>query len=246
MSNPSNVATQESNSAQADSFEQQVNNVTRQLTEGESGTYQLPDNLDVSEEVAFAANAEKRRRDTQSALSTTRQKLAAAEEVNSKLEAKLLANAQPTISQDMQDNLDDLKAHDPDEWRAQMNKLESDTYTTNKESLSAINAEARQVSEQQSRTAQLVEYNKENPDFPIDDSSLENDIPPRITKKLEQGKITFEEFLAQASDYMQKGTVVATGSTENDTTLTSLGGGSEPTDSARTRQAEATYETEIY
>ena len=43
----------------------------------------------------------------------------------------------------------------------------------------------------------------------ITDDVIQNDIPPRITKQLEQGKINFGEFLNQCGEYMSKGRVVA-------------------------------------
>jgi len=46
-----------------------------------------------------------------------------------------------------------------------------------------------------------------------------NDIPPRITNKLKNGEVTFEEFLSEAGAYLDKGKVA---SNESDPALPEL------------------------
>ena len=71
------------------SFEEKVNSAASTMVEGDDGIWTLPENNELSEEVAFAAKLEKRRRDTQSAAAKTSQELSATKDRADKLESKL-------------------------------------------------------------------------------------------------------------------------------------------------------------
>ncbi len=57
------------------SLQQQVDEVIRSFVPTGDGSWKLPDNIDVSEDVKYAATLEKRRRDTESALGKANHKL---------------------------------------------------------------------------------------------------------------------------------------------------------------------------
>ena len=76
------------------------------------------------------------------------------------------------------------------------------------------------------------------------DEVIENDIPPRITKKLADGKIDFAGFLAECKDYLTKGKVLAQPDTPPDIpNLGAVPGSSAKPDGKPTPDA---YDNEIY
>lgn len=73
---------------------------------------------------------------------------------------------------------------------------------------------------------------------------IENDIPPRITKKLADGKIDFAGFLAECKDYLTKGKVLAQPDTPPDIpNLGAVPGSSAKPDGKPSPDA---YDNEIY
>jgi len=78
----------------------------------------------------------------------------------------------------------------------------------------------------------------------LSDEVIENDIPPRITKKLEQGKIGFAEFLEECRVYLVKGKVVDKGEEPPAVTDISKNPGSSSQPSGRRTRSD--YEAEIF
>jgi len=252
MSNPENAAAQGSetnNSETAEntqSFSGQVNSVVKQMTQDDKGIWQMPDGLEVDESVAYAAKLEKRRRDTESALGKTRQQLKAEETMRKTLEQRVAERVQIDILPEEQEKLDSLKYDDPDKWRVEMNKLEQKATTTLREELSGISSEASQQAELERRAQVLEQFNAEHPDVQINDEVLANDIPPRIAKKLENGEVTFEEFLQDSYKFLATPKKVKDDKLEAQPNLSAAGGGSNPAADAVEKSVVNSYQNEVY
>jgi len=193
------------------SFADKVNDVVKGMTQNGNGEWVMPEG-EHSEEVIYAATAEKRLRDTQSAFSKDRQKVKALENEKALLLEKSVGNVSLNLSAEQKAELDDLKFEDPEAWRRQMNTLETEARTRR---ASEIDEELKQVStssldndEKERRVQVLNQFIAENEGFVINDDILKNDIPPRITKKLETGNVSFEEFLVECRDYLKTGKVI--------------------------------------
>ena len=226
-------------------FESKVNQVIADTTKGDDGKLVLPEGTD--EAVAFAATAEIRRRDTQSAYTKNQQKLKALETENNKLATSWESDAVSNLSNSEQARLEELKVQDPDTWRTEITKIEDDKRTKFKEKRQAISEEANQLTELERRGLQLEQFNKENPDLQITDDVIENDIPPRITRKLEQGEIQFDEYLAEVSTYLAKGKKINPGETPpKEPSFKDSRGGQTPSKEAIDAQNSDNYKNEIF
>lgn len=229
------------------SFEQQVNTAASTMVEGEDGLWHLPEDSDLSEEVAFAAKLEKRRRDTQSAAAKTSQELSATKERAGKLESKLKEAFKPTISADDADRLDNLKSSDPEAYRLEMNKLETAASEAFEEELSDMGYDDDQISEMAERSSLLTEFLDDNPGLILNDEVMDNDLPPRLSKQLEEGEISFTEFLVKSKEFLTQTTKVADTDTKDDApNLSKAGGGSTASDTAIDRDTEESYKNVIF
>lgn len=248
MSNPDNAAAQSSehNSETApNTFEAQVNDAVSKMTQNEKGLWQLPADLEVDESVKYAAKLEKRRRDTESALSKTRQELKAEGTMRKTLEQRVAEQVKVEMTPEQQETLDALKYDDPDAWRVEMNKLEQTATTTLRQELDGLTSEASQQAEMERRAQVLEEFNAKA-SVPITDEVLENDIPPRFVKQLENGEVTFEEFLTKAQKFLTSGKVVKDTKLDAQPNLGSAGGGSDPAAEAVEGDFHQSYRNEVY
>lgn len=243
MSNPGEAVAPESNTT---GFAQEVETVVKQLEEGPDGNWVFPADLDVSEEVRYAATLEKRRRDTQSALSTSRRELTASNTIVTQLEQRVAAKLSLSITPEEQEVLDTLKLDDPDEWRKRVNDLEQKANDSFREELGTITTEASHKAELAMRAQTLATFNEAHPDGPITDEQLAQDIPPRIVAKLERGECTFEEFLNEAHTYLTAPRKVAVEQSTAPPSLGTAGGSNSPGDHAVSSTAVTSYEHELY
>jgi len=209
-------------------FEDKVNEVAKQMTKGNDGNWGLPDDIKADENVLYAAKIEKRRRDTESALSKTRLNLKTEEELRQKLETRAVANIDLDLSPEDAEELETLRDNDPEAWRKEMNKRERKATATFQEELATARTSVSQEAELERRETVLDQFNEDHSDVKITDELLESDIPPRITKKLTEGKITFEEFLTEAYDFMVRPVKVAGTAAKNTPNMGKVGGGSSP------------------
>lgn len=226
-------------------FADKVNDAVNSMTQKEDGTWELPKGL--SEEVQFAANAERRRRDTQSAFDRTRQELTISKSKAEKLEAKLLANVQLSLTNEEREELAELKETNPDAWRAKLNEHEETARTRQREELETIDDETSQLSEIERRESVLKDFLDKNPGLVLNDDVFENDLPPRITGKLARGEISFEDFLEEAKTSIQRTTKIAgSEEEEEEPQLGKAGGGDRVSDAAVTEDDNASYENTIF
>lgn len=244
QSNAESVAP-ETSEATSDSFEQQVSSVVKKMTQDEKGNFVLPEG-EYSDELRYAANAERRRRTTESNLSKAQLKLKAQETVTDKLKERIVGSLKPQLTQDQLAELEDLKYSDPETWRTKVNELESIASTSLQSEIGNITLEASQQAEIDAREGILIEYNRQNPDFQISDEVVKNDIPPRITNKLANNEISFEEFLLEARNYLTSPKKVGSVPTPNITNLGTAGGGAQPSMDAIKKDTKDSYATTIF
>ena len=239
--------TESSPSAPVESFEDKVTGIVSQMVQGEDGIWKLPADVEADEAVLYAARAEKRRRDTESKLGKTTHALKALEVEKAELQGKLQQYMADNLTSGQRSDLEELKYSDPEQWRSKMNEIELAAIAKAQEELGQISLTASQRAELERRAQLLTNYNAANPNYAITDEVLANDVPPRITRRLEKGEVTFEEFLDEASAYLKAGKVVGVPSTvEPQPNLGSAGGGAKPADYAVQADLVTSYETEIY
>lgn len=240
MSNPDKAATPAT-------FESRVNEVVSAMTQDDKGGWVLPEG-DHDEAIIYAANAERRRRDTQSAFTKTSQ-----EKLRLEAENRLLADAWANdfatqLDPKLQLELEDLKLTDPDAWRTKLNELEQQRKASFQETRQSIQQKAQGETEMEYRQRTLAEFTAANPDIVLNDDVIKLDLPPRLALQLEKGEVSFGEFLNQAKDYLTKGRVVApTGdkpAPEKD--LGATAGSDRPADDQVSRALANQYNEEIY
>tara|TARA_R110002153_G_scaffold268174_2_gene432768 strand:+ start:1962 stop:2657 length:696 start_codon:yes stop_codon:yes gene_type:complete len=231
MSTPNNIDTQ-------------VNEAIASRTEVE-GKMVFAEDLDPM--LHYAANAELRRRDTQSSYTKTQQQNLALTSENTQLADSWATEVSKTLTVTQQEELEELKHTDQEAWREKINKYEGENASRVKEKHSQIKEKAGKETELQQRERHLAEYNEANPDYVLTDDVIDNDLPPRITKKFEDGKITFDEFIAEAHKYLSAGKVISKGDpAPNEPDLSKTGGGSKPTDQAVDADIKQSYKKEIF
>ena len=211
----------------------------------------IPENIDNSAtlssggEAESQVNYEKRFKDTQSAYTKSQQELKAAK---AKLEA-LEKLTQPTVQLDeaTQAQLDELKYSDPDAWRDKMNVLEAEARSKHQSTLNEAERLALQQAELEQRAQLLNEYNNRHPEYPITDEVISFDVPARITKKLEKGDISFEDFLTEVHNYIYSPKKVGSANKVlGQPNLGKLGGGENPSDGAVSLDVAANYKNIAY
>lgn len=242
MANPDNAASQ-------DTFENKVFSALKVVKRGDDGKLEFPE--DTPEEVVYAATAEQRRRDTQAEFTKSRQKQAALEAEKTELLKQVSSDVKVELSDEQAEELEELKFSDPDAWRRKMNTYETEAQSKRAkevdERLKEVSAKGTETAELERRKQVLQEFQAVNPGLVINDDVIANDIPPRITKRLQDNEVTFEEFLQEAHDYLKTGKVVATTEkTLNQPNLSKAGGGDTPSDDAVGHESKKSYETEVY
>lgn len=182
---------------------------------------------------------EKRFKDTQAFATKLAQEKAEKERELEELKAEfsvLKATAKPsmTISKEVQDELDDLKYSDPEAWRSRLNQLEADANKEFDSKLSDARSATAQQLELNRRASVLAEFQTRHPEIAFTDELLQLDIPGRIVKKLESGKVSYEEFLNEVVDFVKAPKIIGdSNKTLNQPNLSRIGGDSTPTKDAR-------------
>lgn len=233
--------------AQQPSIEQRVSALTDSMVKNSEGSWELPEGTEATEMEAFAAMAERRRRDTQAEYSRGQQNLKALQAENDRLVTAWEADALAKMSPDQREELDSLKHEDPDAWRVKLNEYEQANRTAFGERRQAIKDEASKETELERRARLLDEHNQANPELALTDDVIDNDLPPRFMKKLEAGEIDFEQFIADAADYLGRGKVMEPGTpAPKEPNLGRAPGGSKPSDTAVEASVTESYKSELY
>ncbi len=226
-------------------FESRVNTAITATTKDAEGKLVLPEGTD--EATAFAVRSELRRRDTQSAYTKSQQSNKALTAENTQLAASWENDAVSNLSNTEQARLEELKVQDPDAWRTEIATIEDSKRVKFKEKRKLISEEASQGTELERRGLQLEQFNIDNPNVQITDDVIQNDIPPRITRKLEQGEIQFDEYLEEVKTYLGKGKKLAPGAKpEEEPNFAGSRGSRTPTDEAINAQSSNDYTKEIF
>lgn len=202
----------------------------------------IPENNTDTPESTQQVDYEKRFKDTQAFATRIAQEKADTERELVELKAELSVlktTAKPslTIDAQVQSELEDLKYSDPEAWRTRVNEIET---AANAEFNSKI-VEAKQLSSQQlelqRRANVLTQFQNEHPDVVFTDELLHLDIPQRIVKELENGKVTYEEFLNNVYNYVKTPKVIgSTTKTLEQPNLSKTGGDDTPTKNSSSNQ----------
>jgi len=226
-------------------YEQDVNEAVNSMKFNDDGDWTIPDGM--TPEMQYAVNSERRRRDTQATFTKSQQALKVAESKTTALTEQLESSIRPNLTVEQAEELEDLKESDPDKWRAKLNEYDSEAYGKYEEMLEDIDSTANQETELERRKGILEQFISDNPELKLNDYVFENDLPPRITGKLSKGEATFEEFLAEAKEYLSKGKKIATENPgEEEPDLNKSSGTSTATDEAVKADAADSYKNEIF
>lgn len=235
------------NTPDTQTFEQEVNAAFEKVTFNDKNELVVPDDVKLSEPILFAVKAEKRRRDTQSAYTKAQQRAKELETERTELLTKFEKIAIANLPQEQRDELEALKGSDPEAWRNKLNELETKARETFKEDITKISTKAKQETELERRTRLIEEHNAANPKHQLTDDVIENDIPPRFTKQLEKGEITFEEFVKKCDTYLKAGKIIKdTEDPKTGKTLNDVGGKATPNKEDINKQTIKTYSSETY
>lgn len=181
---------------------------------------------------AEAKKAEQRRRDTQAAYTKSQQELAA-----TRAQLKVMKDiGGPTLDQGKLAELEDLKFSDPDAWYKAKLALESEAHNS-------FQSKLAEASESEVRLAKLEEFKATHPGFELTD----DDIPPRIAKKLASGQVSFDEFLQETYDYLVTPKVIGDANkTLEQPNLGKVGGGITPSAATTSKDIVSSYKNEVY
>jgi hypothetical protein len=163
---------------------------------------------------------------------------------NARLRAELeVLKANPQIAADVQAELDELKYRDPDAWKAKLDQIEASNRRVYDEKLAAITGE---LTAQEQRKLELDDFLASNPGFYIDDDVINNELPRRLSTKLEKGEISFGDFLREAHQFLTTPKVIGNVQVQGKPNLDKMGGGTTPSASATDADSRTSYKTEIY
>ncbi len=135
-----------------------------------------------------------------------------------------------------------MKHDDPDAWRAELNKLEQATYAAGQEKSKQTRESVTRDVEIGRRAKLLADHNQQHPDAQITDDVLERDLPPRLVNKLNDGSISFDDFLIEASKYIATPKTIKSGEADNLPNLGKVGSGQDtPQGDSNTDYANAIF-----
>ncbi|WP_432645691.1 hypothetical protein [Methanobrevibacter sp.] len=162
--------------------------------------------VNAQNESAKEPDYQKMFKDTQAAYTKARQEVAALKAKNAALE-KAIVDKGVQLDPAVAEELERLKYEDPEAWRQKLNAIE--------------NAKAKEVTSEITRQAEvarrkevLASWNQENQDAQITDYIVNNVLPAGLTNKLKKGEVSFEGFLAEASNFLRQ-TKVGPGNSQN-------------------------------
>lgn len=196
-------------------------------------------NTQEPEVTAPAIDYEKRYKDTQASYTRSQQLLKAAQAENEAL--KKVVTPTISISADKQKELDDLMYSDPQAWRKEMNQLEADAQKSHDDNIATAVSTVTAQAELERRAQVLAEFNQSH-ELNITDETIQFDVPPRLTKKLELGEVTFEQYLDDVADYLKLPKKVATANkTLEQPNLGKQGGDNTPTKTSQKKSFVEEY-----
>jgi|JI7StandDraft_1071085.scaffolds.fasta_scaffold82408_2 hypothetical protein len=228
----------------ADTIEQQVTELISKATRDEAGKLVLPE---AEPALLYAARAEIRRRDTQAEFTRAQQKLKQAEHFSEKLTQELETAIVSSTSTQEQARLAELKHSNPDAWLEEMRKLEDSAKGKAKERIQQVKNTSDASTEIERRAIALDAFHQANPGIEITDEVIQNDVPPRLTKQLADGKITFEDFLVSVAKIVKGDIKINKGEqAPNLPDLSKVAGGDSADSANAAKQSDNDYVKEVY
>ncbi len=222
-----------------------INATVKEVTvDPKTGKYIYPEDIDPVLKAAVAAT--KSYRDNQSGFTKSQQSLKETEAEVTALREKLAKYTSKSLELSPEDRqtLDNLKATNPEAWREELNKLETQSKQAIQEELDASTEEARTKAsgeyELERRYKYLEDFNKGR-DTQITPEMLDTDVPPRITNKLGDGTLSFEEYLDEVAVFLNTAKTVATEPDTTTTDLNKVNGSTNPSESAQEKQGVLDY-----
>jgi len=228
-------------------YKEKIEGLVDQMVQGEDGKYALPKDVELDEATSYAVTAERRRRDTQSSYTKSQQNLKKQEAISAGLEERFL-KSEVVLSDEQTLELTGLKQSNPEKWREKLNEYEEAGKVTLKTELEEIAKNSANKSELDVRTEQMATWS-ESTGITLTDEVVQNDLPPRFTKELEAGTITFEQFLTKAGNFLKAEKVIqgSDESTDDDTKdLSRVAGGNEPSKQAQEGDFDGSYEKVVF
>jgi hypothetical protein len=226
-------------------FKEKVDGLVSKMVQGDDGNWALPeeDAKDLDEPTLFAVTSERRVRDTQGAFTKAQQAAKKNEAIAKGFQERLL-ESDISLTKEQKFELNDLRKTDPEAWRTKLNEYETANRTNLSTELDEIRTKSSNKGELEIRKDQMAAFSEET-GVTLTDEVVANDLPPRFLKELEAGKVSFEEFLVKAGNYIKAEKVIQ-GSDEDtidDTKdLSDMPGGHEPSEQAQRGDFVETYE----
>lgn len=242
MSNPDKAAAQASKDTSTKpeaTFSDKVNTVLKTMKVDDKGVLVFPTDTEMTEELKYAVMTEKRRRDTHTSFTKSRQQVATLTSERDVYKDQLVQNVPLKLTDEQTKRLGELKHSDPDAWYHEMQTLEAEHVVSQKAKLDDLHITASKQSALEHRKQVLAEFIKANPSFSLKD----DDIPPRLSKRLESGEISFEDFLAEASTFSKLPQKLLTTDDPDDPSLSDIAGTSAPQRRAVQASIELDYAT---
>ncbi|MCI4437403.1 MAG: hypothetical protein JHC33_11410 [Ignisphaera sp.] len=197
-----------------EAVQSEVNELVKQVTVTEDGKFVYPENT--PDHLKLAVAAEKKFRDTQSGYTKAQTRLKQIEEENKALQEQLAKLAtQQGLPKEEVERLEALKNEDPDAWYVERQKAEQQYATKHVEALTA-------EQEIRNRMAYLDRINADR-EFKITPDVLDNDIPARINNRLINREVSFEAYIGEVIEYLNKGKAVTNPETPATTNLSGAG-----------------------
>lgn len=164
-----------------------------------------------------------------------------AQKANEKENEILRGKVQVLTAADLEP-LEELKLENPEAWRQKVNAMEIEKQNLLDQELHQAGVAASAQTELERRSEVLAEFNENHPDLVLTDEVIQWDVPPRFTQQLDEGKVSFEQYLKNVYEYL-KAPKTAAGKQEQQTpNLNALGGGSEAQDQTPAATFDQTYE----
>ena len=231
------------------SIQEQADEYLAKAKKSKSGKLEFDANT--PEAVRLVAIANKRHRDAQRELTKVTQSLAMLKAEKSELlkHTKKLSKVKLTKAQ--QEELDELKFEDPEAWREKLDEYESEARGKLEEGLNKklkeASAESTKAVLAEQRKAILKQYKEDNPDFHIDEDVIENDVPPRLSKALNDPEADYKEALNNVREYLETGKVIDKGSDIlAQPNLSKVGGRDKPSKDTVEVALETQYQKDVF
>jgi hypothetical protein len=230
-------------------FKDQVNELVGKMVKGDDGNWALPEEAakDVDESTMYAVTSERRYRDTQGAYTKAQQNFKKEQAVSMGLQERLLTS-EISLTKEQKYELNELRKTDPEAWRTKLNEYETANKANLSTELEEIRVKSSTKGELEIRKDQMAAFSEET-GIVLTDEVVAHDLPPRFLKELEKGKVTFEQFLVKAGNFIKAEKMIqgADEDTDDDTKdLSKVAGGQEPSEQAQRGDFVETYETTIF